>query len=98
MVDPNTDLVVELGTRVDRLVGLYRDAKRENEMLKNEVAQLTSQLKETVSTKADLEEQLGHTKMAKVLENSAPEEVQQTKNRINQIVREIDKCIALLNR
>jgi len=97
MVDPNTDLVVELGDRVDRLVELYRDVKRENEMLKNEVAQLTSQLKETVSTKADLEEQLGHTKMAKVLENS-PEEIQQTKSRINQIVREIDKCIALLNR
>jgi predicted nucleic acid-binding Zn-ribbon protein len=97
MVDPNTDLVVELGTRVDRLVQLYRDAKRENEMLKNEVSQLTSQLKNAVNTKTNLEEQLGHTKMAKVLEN-APEDVQQTKNRINQIVREIDKCIALLNR
>jgi predicted nucleic acid-binding Zn-ribbon protein len=97
MVDPNTDLVVELGDRVDRLVELYRDAKRENEMLKNEVAQLTSQLKESVNTQADLKEQFEHTKMAKVLEN-APEEVQQTKNRINQIVREIDKCIALLNR
>ncbi|PRY98321.1 hypothetical protein [Marinilabilia salmonicolor] len=97
MVDPNTDLVVELGTRVDRLVQLYRDAKRENERLKNEVSQLTGQLKEAVNSKTDLEEQLGNTKMAKVLE-SAPEDVQQTKSRINQIVREIDKCIALLNR
>ncbi len=97
MVDPNTDLVVELGNRVDRLVQMYRDAKKENEVLKHEVSQLTSQLKEAVNTKADLEEQLGNTKMAKVLE-SAPEDVQQTKQRINQIVREIDKCIALLNR
>ncbi|WP_010662888.1 hypothetical protein [Marinilabilia salmonicolor] len=97
MVDPNTDLVVELGTRVDRLVQLYRDARRENERLKNEVSQLTGQLKEVVNSKTDLEEQLGNTKMAKVLE-SAPEDVQQTKSRINQIVREIDKCIALLNR
>lgn len=97
MVDPNTDLVVELGNRVDRLMQMYRDAKKENEVLKHEVSQLTSQLKEAVNTKADLEEQLGNTKMAKVLE-SAPEDVQQTKQRINQIVREIDKCIALLNR
>lgn len=97
MVDPNTDLVVELGTRVDRLVELYRDARRENDRLKNEVSQLTGQLKEVVNSKTDLEEQLGNTKMAKVLE-SAPEDVQQTKSRINQIVREIDKCIALLNR
>ena len=97
MVDPNTELVVELSNRVDRLVELYQNAKRENAMLKNEVAQLTSQLKEAVNSKAEVEEQLGHAKMAKVLE-SGPEDVQHTKTRINQIVREIDKCIALLNR
>jgi predicted nucleic acid-binding Zn-ribbon protein len=97
MVDPNTDLVVELGNRVDRLVELYRATKRENEMLKNEVSQLTSQIKESVNSKAVVEEQLEHTKMGKVLEN-ASEDIQQTKSRINQIVREIDKCIALLNR
>ncbi|PWE00121.1 hypothetical protein [Marinilabilia rubra] len=97
MVDPNKELVVELSNRVDRLVELYRNTKRENEMLKNEVSQLTSQLKEAVNSKAEIEQQLGHTKIAKVLE-SGPEDVQQTKTRINQIVREIDKCIALLNR
>ena len=97
MVDPNKELVVELSNRVDRLVELYRNSKRENEMLKNEVSQLTSQLKEAVNLKAEIEQQLGHTKIAKVLE-SGPEDVQQTKTRINQIVREIDKCIALLNR
>jgi predicted nucleic acid-binding Zn-ribbon protein len=97
MVDPNTESVVELGNRVDRLVELYRNARRDNEMLSNEVAQLTSQLKEAVNSKAEVEEHLGHAKMAKVLEN-APGDIQQTRSRINQIVREIDKCIALLNR
>ncbi|MBZ4676817.1 MAG: hypothetical protein JG782_1437 [Anaerophaga sp.] len=97
MVDPNTELVAELGNRIDRLAELYQNARRENELLRNEVAQLTGQLKEAIASKAEAEEQLGHTKMAKVL-GSAPEDVQQTKSRINQIVREIDKCIALLNR
>lgn len=97
MVDPNIESVVELGNRVDRLAELYRDERRENEMLRNEVSQLTNQLKEAVNAKAEVEEQLKHAKMAKVLEN-ASEDVQQTKTRINQIVREIDKCIALLNR
>jgi predicted nucleic acid-binding Zn-ribbon protein len=86
-----------LGNRIDRLAELYQNARRENELLRNEVAQLTGQLKEAIASKAEAEEQLGHTKMAKVLE-SAPEDVQQTKSRISQIVREIDKCIALLNR
>ncbi len=97
MADPNTELVVELGNRVDRLAELYHSSRRENDMLRNEVEQLTGQLKQAVNLKADVETQLGHTRMAKVLEN-APEDVQQTKSRINQIVREIDKCIALLNR
>jgi len=97
MVDPNIESVVELGNRVDRLAELYRGARRENAMLRNEVEQLTNQLKEAVNSKAEVEKQLGTAKMAKVLEN-APEDVQQTKTRINQIVREIDKCIALLNR
>ncbi|MFO8000296.1 MAG: hypothetical protein R6U46_03565 [Marinilabilia sp.] len=97
MADPNIELVVELGKRVDRLAELYRNARRENEMLRNEVTQLTSQLKEAVDSKEVMEKQLGNAKMAKVLE-STPEDVQQTKTRINQIVREIDKCIALLNR
>jgi predicted nucleic acid-binding Zn-ribbon protein len=97
MVDPNTEMVVELGKRIDRLAELYRNARRENEMLRNEVTQLTNQLREAVDAKAKVEEQLDHVKMGKVLE-STPDDVQQTKNRINQIVREIDKCIALLNR
>lgn len=98
MVDPDTEMVVELGKRIDRLAELYRNARRENEMLRNEVSQLTRQLKEAVDSKAELEEQFNNVKMGKVLEGSSSEDVQQTKNRINQIVREIDKCIALLNR
>ncbi|MFW6043479.1 MAG: hypothetical protein ACOCPW_03895 [Marinilabiliaceae bacterium] len=91
-------MVVELGQRIDRLAELYRNARRENEMLRNEVSQLTRQLKEAVDSKAELEEQFNNVKMGKVLESTSSEDVQQTRNRINQIVREIDKCIALLNR
>ncbi|MGQ1889784.1 hypothetical protein ACT29H_05020 [Thermophagus sp. OGC60D27] len=97
MVNPNLELVAELGNRIDRLAELYQSVKRENELLRNEVAQLTGQLKEAVASKAEVEKQLELAKMAKVLE-SGEEDIQQTKNRINQIVREIDKCIALLNR
>lgn len=97
MVDPNTELVVELGKRVDRLAELYRNTRRENEMLRNEVSQLTNQLKEAVNSKSEVEEQLEHAKIANVIGNTQ-EDIQQTKGRINQIVREIDKCIALLNR
>lgn len=97
MVNPNLELVAELGNRIDRLAELYLNVKRENEMLRNEVAQLTSQLKEAVASKAEVEKKLELVKMSKVIESGA-DDIQLTKNRINQIVREIDKCIALLNR
>jgi predicted nucleic acid-binding Zn-ribbon protein len=97
MVNPNIDLAVELDKRIDRLTELYRNVRQENRMLKNEVTQLTSQLKKVVDSKTEIEEQYGQLKMARVFESS-PEEIQQTKRRINQLVREIDKCIALLNR
>ena len=97
MVNPNIDLAVELGKRIDRLTGLYKSTRQENRMLQNEVTQLTSQLKEVVDSKTALEERYGQLKMARVLETS-PADIQQTKKRINQLVREIDKCIALLNR
>lgn len=97
MVNPNIEQAIELGKRIDRLTGLYQSVKIENHMLKNEVTQLTGQLKKIVDSKAEIEEQYDHLKMTKVIEAS-PEEVQQTKKRVNQLVREIDKCIALLNR
>ncbi len=97
MVNPHIDLAVELGKRIDRLAGLYQHAKQENRMLQNEVTQLTGQLKKVVDSKTEIEKQYGQLKMARVIEAS-PEDIQQTKKRINQLVREIDKCIALLNR
>ncbi len=97
MVNPNTDLAVELGKRIDRLAGLYKSVRQENRMLHNEVTQLTGQLKEVVDSKTEMEERYGQLKMARVLETSS-DDIQQTKKRINQLVREIDKCIALLNR
>ena len=97
MVNPNLELVAELGNRIDRLAELYQGVKRENELLRNEVEQLTGQLKEAVASKVELEKQLELAKMGKVIEERS-EDIQLTKNRINQIVREIDKCIALLNR
>jgi hypothetical protein len=47
---------------------------------------------------ADLEKKHENLKMAKVLSSVPGEDVHETKIQVNRIVREIDKCIALLNR
>ena len=97
MSNPNLDLIVKLEEKIDRLVERYRTEKRESNMLRGEISRLTQQLEQASVSHTELEEQFNKLKMAKAIEASS-EDVHATKLRINQIVREIDKCIALLNR
>ncbi|MDG5800083.1 hypothetical protein QA597_06895 [Marinilabiliaceae bacterium ANBcel2] len=97
MVNPNIDLVVKLEEKVDKLIERYKAQKEENKMLRSRVSQLTEQLNQINSSYSSLEESFEKLKIAKTLEASN-NDVKETKLRINQIVREIDKCIALLNR
>ena len=97
MIDPNSDLIVNLEEKIDRLVERYRAEKEESKLLRNQVALLTEQLAQSSASYQKLEESFNKLKVARTLEAST-EDVRDTKLRINQIVREIDKCIALLNR
>ena len=65
--------------------------QKKNTELQNQVVMLESKL-------ADLEKKHENLKIAKVLSSVPGEDVHETKIQVNRIVREIDKCIALLNR
>ena len=97
MNSPNIDLVNRLEVKIDRLVERYHTKKRENGMLKDEINRLAKLLEDKINSYSMLEKQFSKLKIAKTIESSS-EDVHETKLRINQIVREIDKCIALLNR
>ena len=96
MNNPNIELVIRLESKIDRLVERYHTKKKEVGTLKNEINRLTAQLDDTNNSFSELKEQFNKLKMAKTIEASSAD-VHETKMRINQIVREIDKCIALLN-
>jgi len=97
MANPNIDIIVHLEEKIDLLIERYRAEKEDNNMLRGQISQLSEQLNHSSATYSALEDDFEKLKMAKTLEAST-EDVKQTKLRINQIVREIDKCIALLNR
>jgi len=97
MSNPNIDLVVKLEDKIEQLIKRYHAEKERNSMLKAEIDNLSGKLEEATATYSDLEKQFNRLKIAKTLEASS-EDVHETKLRINQLVREIDKCIALLNR
>ena len=97
MSNQNIDLVINLEAKIDKLVERYLTEKNENGMLRNEISRLTKQLEEAALAYSELDKKFEHLKMAKNIAASS-EDIQTTKTRINQIVREIDKCIAMLNR
>ena len=93
-VDQNT--VDELKVKVRKLMELYERSKSHNVQLKKENESLKKELEQKKSEIAGFEKQYNNLKLAKSLASvESPHEV---KIKINRIVREIDKCIALLNK
>lgn len=96
MTDEDSKLVEDFESKIRKLMDLYEvlkdknrelialleTEKRENEQLRNNLANLT----ESYQT----------LKQSKVLEVSG-QDIDDTKQRINRLVREIDHCIDLLN-
>ncbi|TAJ12436.1 cell division protein ZapB [Marinilabiliaceae bacterium JC017] len=97
MIDPNVDLVVKLQEKVDQLIDRYNGLKAEVEMVQGENERLTEQLDKSARAYEELEGRYNNLKLSIGLV-TGEYETGETKKRINQIVREIDKCIALLNR
>ena len=97
MTNPNSELIVELKDKINRLVQQYQSLKSEVQMLENEKDKLTSQLEVASNEYHNLEQRFNNLKLTKDLVAGSTE-AGDTKKRISQIVREIDKCIALLNR
>lgn len=76
------DLYENIKEKNKELVNLLETEKRNNEQLRSELATLT----ESYQT----------LKQSKVLEVSG-QDIDDTKKRINRLVREIDHCIEMLN-
>ncbi|WP_027471664.1 hypothetical protein [Saccharicrinis fermentans] len=97
MGNENIEIVHNLQDKISRLVERYRSVKSENMILKSQNDQLTTQLEESVREMTDLKEKYNTLKFSRTIDAKG-EDVHLAKIRINQMVREIDKCIALLNR
>jgi len=84
-------------SKVKRVMDLHKRVKDENYKLHVEKDQLLKVLDEGRSAIVDLEEQNKRIKLARSLADSGETSLD-VKLRINEMVREIDKCIAFLNK
>lgn len=91
------EIVSELRGQISRLISLYQDLKLEKEELVREKMNLLEQVESLTKENDELKHQYDTIKLAKTFAVNTGDS-QQAKNKISQIVREIDKCIALLNK
>ncbi len=92
-----SEIVNSLKEQITELVSLYKKSKEEKESLIHEKLELMEKIENLKRDKEELDHQYNTLKLAKTFAANSGDS-QEAKVKINRIVREIDKCIALLNR
>lgn len=93
----NLDTYIDdLARRVERLALAQSDLKIENAQLRAKNLELNQMITDQKNVLSKLEEQNKVVKIAKAVTDDDEDRKEQRK-RLNELVREVDKCIALLN-
>lgn len=93
----NNELAKLLEAKVAALIMRYGEAKETIAKLNAENAKLRAEIEQSAKEKQQIESQFASYRLANGLSGNG-EQKAEAKKRISQIVREIEKCIALLNR
>ncbi len=97
MTERETLLLREFKERLDQMIGLHQKMKAERQILKEEKVRLEEQVNLLTISNQDLSKRVDDLKFAKSLVGGN-EDSHEAKIKINRLVREIDKCISLLNK
>ena len=91
------EIVNTLEAKLSKLLGKYTILQQENLKLLQQVNNLQQQLNKNQAMIDDLEKKYESLRVANTIVGSK-EDKHATKLKINTLIREIDKCIALLNK
>jgi predicted nuclease with TOPRIM domain len=89
-----TNSISDLKLKVESLVDLHKNVSEENKRLKTENENLTNKINEQQKTIAAIQEE-----QKKIIENKSEEQnkvITDSKFKIDELVQEIDNCLALL--
>jgi len=97
MTSEHEELVKSLKDKINIIITLYERSKEQTKQLQLEKEDLIHKLDSKEISFRDLEKKYEVLKLAKTIEASG-DNSHDAKIKMNRIVREIDKCIALLNK
>jgi hypothetical protein len=93
----NDQILILLRDRIKQIINLHEAEKVKNRTLEVQKKELEEQIKILVKEKEELSLKYNNLRLAKQLDASI-DNTHDAKLKVNRIVREIDKCIALLNK
>lgn len=96
MINENQELISSFEAKLRHLLFLYDKVKEENINLQKLLAQEKRKYLELENKHRCLEGDYTHLKTALTI-NPNRKDIKETKERLSKLVREVDKCIALLN-
>jgi len=97
MTDLEQNLLMDFKVKVKQIIAQHEALKQEKQLLHERIGDLEKIIDQLQQKNQFLEQKYENLKLAKVLA-VADSDNKDAKNRIQKIVREIDKCIALLNK
>ncbi|WP_340115136.1 hypothetical protein [Maribellus mangrovi] len=97
MTEEDRLLLIDLKENTQHLFGLYHQLENENRMLQKDLEALQNKIESLEQERLELGKKNEQLKVANQL-LSGTDENQDAKQKINSLIREIDKCIALLNK
>lgn len=91
-------LLEQVESKVDKLAGRLERQSSETQVLREERDKLAEELKKSEGRIAELEKEKEVLTVARAINDGDGDNSKVVRGKINELVREIDKCIALLNR
>jgi uncharacterized protein YhaN len=96
MTEEDRKLIGSFEGKLRHLMFLFDELKQENADLKLILAQKDEEIKQMEQSRKELEARYTDLKMARTI-SLYDKDIKDTKQRLTSLVREVDKCIALLN-
>lgn len=96
MSEESQIIINRLKSRIEHIISCYETVVFENNELKESLAASQQELGTSKNTIKELEKKLEQLQLTNAFKASS-QDIKEAKQRIAKIVREIDKCISLLN-
>ena len=91
-------IVDNIEGKVNKIISLYKSALDKNELLLSEKSHMKKLISEKDKEIKKLEEKIKLLRITKSVNSEESENIKESRKKINEYVREIDKCVALLNK